>query len=303
MASKKDYYQILGVGKSASEAELKSAYRKLARQHHPDVDKSVGAAEKFKEISEAYQVLSDPQKRKSYDQFGHAAFEPGAQGFGGGGPFAGQGGFRSYSYSSANPNIQFDFGGFEDPFELFEQIFGMGGSPFGQGFARSSQRRPTYQLEISFEEAIHGASKQLEIDQGGGKSKRLNIKIPQGVDNGTRIRFNDVEILFRVRASPEFLREGYDIFSEKILSVPRVVLGGVIEVNTVWGKVNLKIPEGTESGSLIRIKGKGVPFIRGSGRGDHYVRVKVEIPKRISQEERQLYQKLQNLGSDKKRWF
>src|SRR3989338_492075 len=126
--AKRDYYEVLGIPKSASDTEIKSAYRRLARKHHPDVDKAADASEKFKEISEAYQILSDAQKRKSYDQFGHVGPTP----FGG---FGNQDGSRTYSWSSGggNPNVQFDFGGFEDPFDLFEQIFG-GGSPFGQEY-------------------------------------------------------------------------------------------------------------------------------------------------------------------------
>ena len=158
MATKRDYYEILGVNKSASSDEIKSAYRKLARKHHPDIDKSVGADVRFKELGEAYQVLSDPQKKQAYDQFGHAAFDRGA-GAGAGGPFGGGfnpfgGGSQSYSWSSGggNPNVQFDFGGFEDPFELFEQIF-------GGGFGAQMRRRPTYQLNLTFDEAIHGITK------------------------------------------------------------------------------------------------------------------------------------------------
>src|SRR5437870_4288962 len=150
--AKKDFYQVLGVSKSVSDTELKSAYRKLARQYHPDVNKTAEAAVKFKEVSEAYQVLSDPKKRQTYDQFGSAAFEPGAGGSGAGGfnPFGA--GYQTYS-------TQFDFGGMEDPFQLFEQIFGMGGGGFGSAF----QRRPTYQLEVSFDEVLYGANKDIEV--------------------------------------------------------------------------------------------------------------------------------------------
>ena len=160
--AKGDFYEILGVSKNATEAELKSAYRRLARKHHPDVDKSPGASEKFKEIGEAYQVLSDPNKRRTYDQFGSAAFEPGARGgpAGAGNPYGegfnpfGQGGF-SYSWSS-NGNQSGDF---IDPFDLFEQFFGMGGFGTASGF----RRRPTYQLDLSFDEAINGTQKEIEI--------------------------------------------------------------------------------------------------------------------------------------------
>lgn len=296
MATKRDYYDILGVNKSATEAEIKSAYRKLARQHHPDIDKSPGAAERFKEVSEAYQVLGDQQKRKTYDQFGHTAFEPGG-GFGGqGSPFGG--GFKTYSYSTRGGSNA-DFGGFADPFDLFEQIFGGG---FGDMFGGAYRRTPTYQMEISFEEAIHGTTKDVVMQDNTGKSKKLRLKVPAGVDNGTRMRFEGIDIVFRVKRHPEFVREGADIFSDINLTIPQIVLGDIVEVKTVWGMVKLKIPAGTEPGSLIRIKGQGAPKLRGSGRGDHYIRVRVEIPKRLSAEEKELYEKLASKVK-KKSWF
>lgn len=287
MAAKRDYYEILGVPKNATAAEIKTAYRKLAGQHHPDVDKTPGAAERFKEISEAYQVLSEPEKRQAYDQFGHAPFEAGGAG---GGPF---GGFRTYSYSSGGqgPRVDFDFGGFADPFDLFEQIFGMGGGPFGAGFG-TYRPTPTYQMEIGFEEAVHGTTKTVTVEDASGRGEKMTIKVPSGVDNGTRVRFEGIDIVFRVKRSGEFLREGSDIFSEITITIPEVVLGTVAEVNTVWGRVKLKIPGGTAPGSLVRIKGKGAPILKGGKKGDHYVRVKVDVPKKLSAEERKLYERL-----------
>lgn len=297
MATKRDFYEILSISKNASDAEIKTAYRKLARQHHPDVDKTPGAAERFKEVSEAYQILSDPQKKKAYDQFGHAAFDRGAgfgQGNPGGNPFGG--GFRTYSYSTGNPNAGGDFEGFEDPFQLFEQIFGMG------GFGNSARRAPVYELAIDFSEAVHGTTKTVEIPEGDGGRKRMNIKIPAGVDSGTRMRFEGVDIVFQIKRDLSFIREGSDIFSDVILTIPQAVLGDIIEVKTVWGKVKLKVPAGTEPGSLVRIKGQGMPVI-GSGKGDHYVRVRIDIPKKLSAEEKNIYQKLAGLGTKKKGWF
>lgn len=300
--AKKDYYEILGVSKTASETEIKSAYRKLARQHHPDVDKTAGAAERFKEISEAYQVLSDPQKRLAYDQYGHSAFSPGGGGgFSGAGmggnPFGGQGGFKTYSWSSSGS----PFEGFEDPFDLFEQIFGMGSS-FGSAF----RRQPTYQLNISFDEAIKGVTKEIEIQQrtpqGSVERKRMKIKVPPGVDSGTRIKFGDVNIVFQIGRHPEFLREGADIFSEIRITIPQLVLGDVFEVNTVSGRVKVKVPPSTQPGSLVRLKGKGAPHLRG-GRGDHYVRVNLEVPKHPTKEEKRLYEELYDINKKKKGWF
>ncbi len=303
MATKKDYYEILGVSKSSSADEIKSAYRKLARKHHPDIDKTSGADVRFKEIGEAYQVLSDLQKKQSYDQFGHAAFDrgAGAQGSGAGGfnPFGG--GWQQYSTSGGNPNVQFDFGGFEDPFELFAQIFG------GGGFGETIRRRPTYQLNLSFNEAIKGATKEVEVEernrQGRLERKRLKIKVPAGVDNGTKMRFGDLDLVFQVQRNPEFLREGADIFSEITINIPQLVLGDIFEVNTTQGMVKVKVPPGTQPGSLVKLKGKGVPRLGGTGHGDHYVRVNLEVPQNPSKQEKQLYEELYKLGSKKKSWF
>jgi DnaJ-class molecular chaperone len=303
----KDYYSILGVAKGSSEVELKSAYRKLARQYHPDINKTPEAEAKFKEISEAYQVLSDPGKRKTYDQFGSAAFEPG-NAYGGANPGGagfnpfGNGGF-SYSWSSNGGQP----GGFSDPFDLFEQFFGSGfGDMFGQGF----RRRQTYQMDLSFDEAIHGVTKDIEIERIEGNRgektvrEKMRIKVPAGVDTGTRMRFGDVDLVFRVKRHPDFHREGADIFTDVILSIPQIVLGDVIDVKTVEGKVKLKVPSGTEPGSLIRIKDKGVMSLQGKP-GDHYVRVHLNVPKHMSAEERKHYESLAELskGSKKKGWF
>ncbi len=313
MAGKKDFYEVLGLSKNATEAEIKSAYRKLARQHHPDVDKSEGAAGRFKEVSEAYQVLSDPQKRKNYDQFGHAAFE-GGNPFGGGGAGAGAGGFNpfgnggfSYSWSSNGESGQgnpFGGGGFADPFDLFEQIFGGG---LGAEFARGFRRRQTFRMELTFDEAVHGTQKTVEVERVEGNDnkrvrEKMNIKIPSGVDEGTRMRFGDVDIVFHIRNSTEFERDGSDIFSESKIAVPEAVLGTTIEVKTIHGKVKVKIPAGTQSGTLIKIKDKGVFSLRGRP-GDHYVRVKVEIPTKLSAEEKALYEQLLGGRDKKKSWF
>lgn len=307
--TKRDYYEILGVSKSASSDEIKSAYRKMARQHHPDIDKSAGADTRFKEIGEAYQVLSDSQKKQSYDQFGHAAFDRSAGGgYSGGNPFAGGnpfgGGAKSYSWSSAggNPNIKFDFGGFEDPFDLFENIFGgMGG--FG-GYQRS---RPSYQLDISFDEAISGVEKNIEIETRNHlnkiERKHLKIKVPAGTDNGTKMKFGDIDIVFRVGRSGEFAREGADIFSEISISIPQLVLGDTFEVQTVQGKVKVKVPPGTQPGALVKLKGKGAPRLGSTGYGDHYVRINLSVPQNPSKQERQLYEELKNISSKKKGWF
>ena len=289
--AERDYYQILGVSKTASPEELKRVYRKLALQYHPDKNKTKEAEEKFKEINHAYEVLSDSQKRQQYDQFGSAAFESGA-----GGPFGGGfGGFRSgqqgpftYTYSTGGGAQGFDFGGFTDPFEIFEQFFG-GASPFGR-------RKPTYSLTIDFMGAIRGGEKSVNIN---GKVRK--IKIPAGIDNGSRIRFDDFDLIIDVRPHSTFIREGQDIITEKEISMATAALGGVVDIETIDGLVKLKIPEGTQPGALIRLRGHGTPYISGKGRGDHYVRIKVIIPTKLKGKQKDLLHEFEK--ENKNRWF
>jgi DnaJ-class molecular chaperone len=294
MASE-DYYKILGVTKSANEAEIKKAYRKLALQYHPDRNKSKEAEEKFKEVNKAYEVLSDQQKRQTYDQFGSAAFEQGAPG--GQGPFGGFGGQQgpfTYTYTTSGGGPQgFDFGGgFSDPFDIFEQFFG-GGNPFGR-----AARRSAYSLTISFMEAVKGTTKRVNL---GGRTQ--TIKIPAGVDSGSRIRFGDADVIIDVNADKRFRREGYDIISEKEVSFSQAALGDTIEVETVQGIVKIKIPAGTQPETLVRLRGKGVKMLRLSGNGDHYVRIKVTVPKNLTGQQKELLKELDEESSKKHGWF
>ncbi len=279
---KKDYYEILEISKGASAEEIKKAYRKLALKWHPDKNKSSGAEEKFKEINEAYEILSDPKKKETYDQFGHAAF---SQGFPGGGADRQQDPF-TYRYSTSGDFSDF-FGGadFSNPFDIFEQFFG-GASPF------SRQRIPAYRVKIGFMEAINGVEKQVEIN---GRSKK--IKIPAGIADGQRIRFNDFYLLVEVAEDPDFQRRGNDIFSQKEIPFSLAVLGGVLQVETVNGEeVKLKIRPGTESGTTIRLRGKGVRLPNRYSSGDHYVIIKIDTPARVNGEQRRLLRELSEEG-------
>ncbi len=289
----KDFYEILGVNKSSTDQEIKSAYRKLAIQYHPDKNKTKEAEEKFKEVTKAHEVLSDSQKRSTYDQFGEAAFEQG--GPGAGGPFgSGQGGQYgpfTYSYSSSG-------GGFSDPFEIFEQFFG-GASPFSR-----QQRRPVYSITIDFMEAIKGITKKVTIE---GKSQ--TIKIPAGVNNGTRIRFGEYDVLVEVKPSATFEREGVDIITSTEISFPQAVLGTELPIETIDGKVTIKIPSGTQPNAVIRLKGKGVQHVQSTSRGDHYVRIKIVIPKNLNSRQKELLKEFDSSSpghpkdQSKKGWF
>lgn len=277
MATKRDYYEILGVEKSVSPEDLKKAYRKMALKFHPDRNKEPDAEAKFKEINEAYEVLSDEQKRKTYDQFGHAAFE-GAAGMGGN-PFGGgfrQGGPFTYTYStSGNPFQGFD--DFSDPFDIFEQFF-------GGGFAgQARQRKPRYTLRVDFMDAIKGTEKTVTID-----GKEHTIKIPAGADDGTRIRYEDFDITLDVLPHEKFHRDGYDVFVDHEISFVDAALGSTTEVETLDGSLKLKIRPGTQSHTLIRLQGKGVSHIRSRGKGDLYVRILVTIPKKLSRQQKKL---------------
>ncbi|HCM82259.1 MAG: Chaperone protein DnaJ [Candidatus Gottesmanbacteria bacterium GW2011_GWB1_44_11c] len=294
MATKRDYYDILGISKSASDMEIKRAYRKLALEWHPDRNKAANANEKFKEINEAYAVLSSKDKRSAYDQFGHSAFAPGGgMGAGGQGPF---GGFRqqgpfSYTYSTNGFEGGSPFGDFIDPFEIFEQFFGGGFSG-----ARGRTRREVYEISISFDEAIKGVTKEVMLPRGraGEGSEKRTIKIPAGVDTGSRIRFDDFDIVVAVKKDRTFQRQGDDLIKEHELSYAKAALGGVEEIETVEGPVKIHIQPGTQPGTLIRLRGKGAPHVHGAGNGDLYIKIQIHIPTHLSRRQKELLSELEN---------
>lgn len=346
------YYDLLGVSSSATEQELKKAYRKLAVKYHPDKNQGdKEAEEKFKKISEAYEVLSDKKKRAKYDQLGHDAYT--SSGRGGGA------------------------GGYHDPMDIFNQFFGGGGGGsffddiFGGGGGSQRRNGPVqgsdlrYDMEIDFEDAVYGADKKLRIPKmekcgecngegGTGKSsctqcggvgqvgvtqgfftvrqtcpkcrgegvsiknpckkchgdgrirvdKTLEVHIPPGVDTGSRLRVSgegeagfrggphgDLYVVIHVKPHEIFQREGNDLICEVPIDFPTAAMGGVIEVPTVTGKAKMKIPVGTQNGTILRLRGKGVPSLRGGGRGDQHVRIFVEVPERLSDEQKELLEK------------
>ncbi|AGK54979.1 molecular chaperone DnaJ [Bacillus sp. 1NLA3E] len=345
--NKRDYYEVLGISKSASKEEIKKAYRKLSKQFHPDINKEDDAADKFKEVKEAYEILSDEQKRAHYDQFGHT--DPN-QGFGGS-DFGGGG-----------------FGGFED---IFNTFFGGGGG----GSRRRDPNAPRqgadlqYTMTLKFEEAVfgketdieipreeecetchgsgakpgtnpetcphcHGAG-QLNVEQntpfgrivnrrtchhcngtgkliknkcstcgGAGKVKKrrkIHVKIPAGIDDGQQLRVTgqgegginggpsgDLYVVFHVRDHEFFERDGEDIYCEMPITFSQAALGDDIEIPTLHGKVKLKVPAGTQTGTKFRLKGKGVPNVRGYGVGDQHVIVRIITPSKLSDKQKQL---------------
>lgn len=297
--AKRDYYEVLGVSKSASDDEIKKAYRKLAVKYHPDRNPGDKEAEaKFKEINEAHEVLSDKQKRARYDQFGHAGVG-GASGnpFGGGASGNPFGGFNGQSFN-------FDFGGAGG----FEDILG---SLFGFGGPRRPRRGADYQTSVTltFEEAIFGTTKEISVN-----GENLKVKIPAGIDDGMSIRLRgkggeapeggaekgDLYVKIRVKPHKNLTREGAIILSEETISMVDAALGCEIEVETVDGKITMKVPAGTQSGTPFKLSGHGVPF-RGDGdRGPHIVTIIVETPKNLSKKQKEL---LEEFKSSKKRGF
>lgn len=350
MAEKRDYYEVLGVSKGASDDELKKAYRKVAKKYHPDLhpnDKE--AEEKFKEVNEAYGVLSDSEKRSRYDQFGHAGVDPN---FGAGGGGAGFGGF--------------DFG------DIFGDIFGGGFGGFGGGGRRNGPvrgRDVRQVVDITFEEAAFGTKKKLSITKqescsacggsgakagtspvtctrcggtgqvktqvrtplgymtnigtcpecngsgkiikdpcrecrGTGKVRKnsvIEVDIPAGIDNGQTIQISgkgepgerggmtgDLLVTVRVKPHPLFVREGYNIFIDMPITFVQAALGATVKVPTLDGAVEYDIPEGTQSETTFKLRGKGVPYIRSKARGDQYVKVRVEVPSNLSQKQKEL---------------
>ena len=347
-ATKRDYYEVLGVARECTAVELKTAYRKLALQFHPDRNPGDHQAEeRFKEASEAYEVLSDPEKRARYDRFGH-----------GGSPFEGFGGF--------NPSNLNDVLG-----EIFGDIFGSTRSRRG-GRSRGADLR--YNLEVSFEEAAFGSEvtvkipkpKRCEVCEGtGSKDKqvhtcascggageirytqgffsvsrpcgncngtgsspsspctrcrglgryeaesKLSVKIPAGVDTGTRVRLvgegepgehggppGDLYVVVHVKEHPIFVREDTEVLCEVPISFTQAALGAQIDVPTLEGRHKLKVPAGTQSGKVIRIRGKGIPHLHGGGRGDQHVRLVVETPSHLSSEQRTLLERFAELSGE-----
>ncbi|MFC4800852.1 molecular chaperone DnaJ [Neobacillus sp. GCM10023253] len=346
--SKRDYYEVLGLSKGASKDEIKKAYRKLSKQYHPDINKEPDAADKFKEIAEAYEVLSDDQKRAHYDQFGHTDPNQGFGGFGGGSDFGG------------------GFGGFED---IFNTFFGGGGSRRRDPNAPRQGADLQYTMTISFEEAAFGKETDIEIPreetcetcsgtgakpgtkpetckhcQGSGqvsveqntpfgrivnrrtchycngtgkeiknkcatcggtgkvkKRKKIHVKIPAGIDDGQQMRLSgqgegginggpagDLYVVFHVREHEFFERDGDDIYCEMPITFVQATLGAEIEVPTLHGKVKLKVPSGTQTGTKFRLRGKGVPNVRGYGTGDQHILVRVITPTKLSDKQKQL---------------
>lgn len=354
MADERDYYEVLGVQKGASDDEIKKAFKKMARKYHPDLHPDDKACEeKFKELNKAYEVLSDPEKRQRYDQFGPAGVDPNYGG-GGGGFTGGFGGF----------------GGFDDLGDIFGSFFG-GGSASRRSSANAPRRGRDIDINvnISFMEACTGKKHDININRMekcpdcngtgaangsqpetcsechgtgqvkvtqrtpfgmissartcqkcGGKgtvisnpcqkcggtsrvrtSKTININIPAGIDDGMTLRVSgqgdsglnggpsgDVNVVITVRPHPLFTRSGSDIHCEIPITYTQAVLGDELTVPTIDGNVKYKIPEGTQTGSVFRLKGKGVKKLRGSGRGDQYVKVNIEVPKNLTKKQKDL---------------
>ena len=293
--AKRDYYEVLGVSKNASDDEIKKAYRKLAVKYHPDKNPGDKEAEaKFKEINEAHDVLSDKQKRARYDQFGHAGVGGGAAS---GNPF--QNG--NFNFNGQSFNFDFGGGGFED---ILGSLFGFGGP-------RRPRRGDDYQVQVTltFEEAIFGTTKTVDYN-----GKDLKIKIPAGIDDGMSIRLRgkggeaptpdgekgDLYVRIRVKPHKHLTREGNIILSEEVISMVDAALGCEIEVETVDGKITMKVPAGTQSGTPFKLSGHGVPFRADGDRGPHIVTVIVETPKNLSKRQKELLEEFKN---SKKRGF
>lgn len=284
----KDYYKILGVSKNASEDEIKKAFKKLARKYHPDVSKEPGAEEKFKEINEAYTVLSDPEKRRYYDTYGAAAGSPGWQG-----PPPGQGGFGGFTghvgdFSDFFQQLFGGRGGFGGLGDLFEQTPGRG--------ARRVAGDLEAELPLSLEEAYHGGEKTISIG-----SERLTVRIPPGVREGQKIRLagkgragGDLYLHVKLQSRPEMRLEGDDIYSVVEVPAPIAVVGGKVRVQTLDGPMEVTIPRRTQTGRKLRLAGKGWPR-KDKSRGDQYAEVRVTIPTNPSPEEERLYAQLAEL--------
>lgn len=312
-AAYKDYYQILGVPRNATEKEIKSAFRKLARQWHPDVNPgNKEAEEKFKEIAEAYEVLSDPEKRRQYDALGPDWQRAAAAG--GAGPWAaGAPGGRRYEYRTITPEDLRDLFGTESPFsDFFESLFGRARGPAGRGVRVGPRRGSDVEasLEVSLEDAFRGATRRLTIEEPGGRTREVEVRIPPGVADGTRLRLagqgepgvdggppGDLYLRVSVRPHPRFERRGDDLYTTVQVPLTTMVLGGQIEVPTLGGgTLTITVPPETPNGRTLRLRGQGMPRLRQpAARGDLYVRCEALLPEHLTEEERELFRRLDQL--------
>jgi DnaJ-class molecular chaperone len=324
----KDYYTTLGVAKTATDKEIKQAFRKLARKYHPDVNPGdKGAEAKFKEVNEANEVLSDPQKRKKYDELGAnwRAYEnapPGANPYASGSPFGGQwntgggaGGFRTMTEEEMAD--MFAGGGDDSPFSDFFKTFfgGMGGAEESTG-ARGGRARPRarkgqdveHPFELDLEDAIRGSVQRLQL-RHDGHARTVEVRIPPGVTDGSRVRVageggrgsgsapsGDLYLRVQLKPHPVFDVKGRDVYTRARVPVPVAVLGGEVDVVTPESKtLRLKLPAGTQSGQRFRLRGHGLPSVgKSDERGDLYANVEVDIPKSLSDEERKHYEALRH---------
>jgi DnaJ-class molecular chaperone len=331
----KDYYQTLGVAKSASEKDIKQAFRKLARKFHPDVNPGdKGAESRFKEINEAYEVLGDKEKRRKYDELGanwrmyeqaqqQGYGAPGASPFG----FGGQGGQDAWTINMGGPGGGYrtmteeemhELFGNEDPFSDFFRTFFGGGSPregtgartrSGRAAARSQKGRDIeHGVELTLEEAYHGATRRISIKEDG-HARTVDVRIPPGVKDGSRVRAagegaaganggvsGDLYLRVSVKPHAVFERKGNDLQTKVAVPVTTAVLGGEAQVPTITGSVRLKIPDGTQNGQVFRLKAHGMPQIgKGDERGDLYATVEVQLPRALTREQRQHYEALHKL--------
>jgi len=308
MMDYKDYYKTLGVGKTATEDEVKTAYRKLARRYHPDVNKDPQAEEKFKEVNEAYQVLSDPEKRKKYDQFGSewqryqsSGGQPG--GFDWGrwqqAPQGGQPGYRTVSQEEFDSMFG-NLGGFSD---FFNTLFGQGGFGARPAYSRSSRSAQTarpmeHEVELTLEEAYSGAKRVLQFEGG----RKIEASIPPGVRTGSKVRLSgqaggaDLFLKIKVLPHKRFTRKGDDLITTVSVDIYTAILGGEVSVETMGKPVRLTIPEGTDSGKTMRLKGLGMPNLKNPTQyGDLYARVELRLPARLTPAEKEKFREIRNM--------
>jgi curved DNA-binding protein len=299
--AEKDYYKILGVGKSASDEEIKKAYRKLAMKYHPDHAKGDKASEeKFKELSEAYAVLSDKEKRHQYDTFGSAGFQQ---------RYSQEDIFRGFDISDILK--EFGFGGseFSSGRRGGTRFTFAGGSQFGGRQAQAKGSDLVYEIPLSLQEVAAGASKVVNFEHKG-RTERLTVKIPKGMVTGKKIRISgkgeaspyggpsgDLFIQSKVMADPVFQADGQDVLVNRDIRISEAILGTTITVPTLEGKeLSLKIPPGTRPKTKMRIPGKGLPEMRGSRSGDLFVQINVDIPKTLTSKQREAVERLASAG-------